>query len=104
MCYAPCNAVKARSNIATGWSKMLQNAVIHRDSMLFKVWPTFSCQLHRIVHNMQYAYDDGVSDHLAESGQLVLETSQELQMLSSVTINCQVTKIVMNSGSQLSEL
>ena len=53
---------------------------------------------------MQYAYDDGVSDHLAESGQLVLETSQELQMLSSVTINCQVTKIVMNSGSQLSEL
>ena len=29
------------------------------------------------------------------------ETSQELRMLSSVTINCQVTKIVMNSGSQL---
>ena len=32
------------------------------------------------------------------------KTSQELQMLSSVTINCQITKIVMNSGSQLSEL
>ena len=32
------------------------------------------------------------------------KTSQELRMLSSVTINCQVTKIVMNSGSQLSEL
>ena len=31
------------------------------------------------------------------------ETSQELRMLSSVTINCQVTKIVINSGSQLSE-
>ena len=30
------------------------------------------------------------------------ETSQELRMLSSVTINCQVTKIVMNPGSQLS--
>ena len=29
--------------------------------------------------------------------------SQELRMLSSVTLNCQVTKIVMNSGSQLSE-
>ena len=27
-----------------------------------------------------------------------LKTSQELQMLSSVTINCQVTKIVMNPG------
>ena len=32
------------------------------------------------------------------------KTSQELRMLSSVTINCQVPKIVMNSGSQLSEL
>ena len=33
----------------------------------------------------------------------IKETSQELRMLSSVTINCQITKIVMNSGSQLSE-
>ena len=32
------------------------------------------------------------------------KTSQELRMLSSVTLNCQVTKIVMNKGSQLSEL
>ena len=32
------------------------------------------------------------------------ETSQELRKLSSVTINCQVTKIVVNLGSQLSEL
>ena len=32
------------------------------------------------------------------------ETSQELRMLSSVTLNCQATKIVMKSGSQLSEL
>ena len=32
------------------------------------------------------------------------ETSQELQMLFSVTLNCQVTMIVMNSGSQLSEM
>ena len=35
---------------------------------------------------------------------IYVETSQELRMLSSVTINCQITKIVMNSGSQLSEL
>ena len=34
----------------------------------------------------------------------ILETSQELRMLSSVTLNCHTTKIVMNSGSQLSEL
>ena len=32
------------------------------------------------------------------------QTSQELRMLSSVTINCQITNIVMNSCSQLSEL
>ena len=38
---------------------------------------------------------------LPEGLQRVLKTSQELRMLSSVTINCQITKIVMNSGSQL---
>ena len=32
------------------------------------------------------------------------KTSQELRMLSSVTINCQVTKIVTKPGSQLSVL
>ena len=32
----------------------------------------------------------------------LFKTSQELRMLSSVTINCQKTRIVMNSGSQLS--
>ena len=32
------------------------------------------------------------------------KTSQELRMLSNVTLNCQVAKIVMNSGSQLSVL
>ena len=32
------------------------------------------------------------------------KTSQELRMLSSDTLNCQVTMIVMNSGSQLSEM
>ena len=33
-----------------------------------------------------------------------IKTSQELRMLSSVTLNCQVTKIIMNSGSQLSDM
>ena len=33
-----------------------------------------------------------------------IKTLQELRMLSSVSLNCQVTKIVMNSGAQLSEL
>ena len=42
--------------------------------------------------------------NVREFGALGNITSQELRMLSSVTINCQITKIVMNSGSQLSEL
>ena len=33
-----------------------------------------------------------------------MKTSQELRMLSSVTINCQATNNVMNPGSQLSVL
>ena len=33
---------------------------------------------------------------------IVKKTSQELRMLSNVTLNCQETKTVMNSGSQLS--
>ena len=31
----------------------------------------------------------------------LFKTSQELRMLSTVTLDCQVTKIVMNLGSQL---
>ena len=34
----------------------------------------------------------------------ISKTSQELRMLSIVNLNCHGTKIVMNSGSQLSEL
>ena len=37
-------------------------------------------------------------------GTLWYKTSQELQMLPSVTLNCQVTMIVMNSGIQMSEM
>ena len=32
------------------------------------------------------------------------KTLQELRMLSNVTLDCHVTQIVMNSGSQMSEL
>ena len=39
------------------------------------------------------------------SGEIVcLQKSHELRLLSSVTINCQVTKIVMNSVSQMSKV
>ena len=50
--------------------------------------------------------DTGGAGHIAgkRGGVMMMKTSQELRMLSSVTINCQITKIVMNSGSQLSEL
>ena len=40
----------------------------------------------------------------SEKIQVRPKTSQELQMLSSVTIDCHITKIVMDSGSQVSEL
>ena len=33
-----------------------------------------------------------------------IQTSQELQMLSSVTLNCQVTQIVKKPSSPLSEM
>ena len=35
---------------------------------------------------------------------VLAKTSQELQMLSSVNLKCQVTKIVMNSAYQMSGL
>ena len=35
---------------------------------------------------------------------VLAKTSQELQMLSSVTLKCQVANIVMNPGYQWSEL
>ena len=47
-----------------------------------------------------YVWATDSTNHRVE----LLEISQELQMLSSVTLNCQVTKIVIISGSQLSEL
>ena len=40
----------------------------------------------------------------SEKIQVRPKTSQELRMLSSVTIDCHITKMVMDSGSQLSEL
>ena len=48
--------------------------------------------------------EQGGEEFLAMVKEVNKETSQELRMLSSVTINCQVTKIVMNPGSQLSVL
>ena len=42
--------------------------------------------------------------YLVTNFQKKIQKRQELRMLSSVTINCQVSKIVMNSGSQLLEL
>ena len=59
---------------------------------------------------MKVKWSHGVSDHSLHSIPMIkilkmmMKTSQELRMLSSVTLDCQGTKIVMNSGSQLSEL
>ena len=53
-----------------------------------------------------WVQDMSLSQFLNEGMGLLFpkKTLQELGMLSSVTLNYQVTKIVMNSGSQLSEL
>ena len=51
---------------------------------------------------------DGKSNQIFAAADLDVKsqmvTSQELPMLSSVIFNCQVTIIVMNSGSQLSRM
>ena len=41
---------------------------------------------------------------MLQFGNFAHKTSKELRMLSNVTLNCQVAKIVMNSGSQRSKL
>ena len=83
-------------------------------SSIFSDLPRFSVQLHSklwiveffSVSNFWHFFDGiyYVIWHLELLGGYQWKTSQELRMLSSVTINCQITKIVMNSGSQLSEL
>ena len=57
------------------------------------------CQVHHLVAEIPPQDDEGEEKDIWS-----VKTSQELRMLSSLTINCQITKIVMNSGSQLSEL
>ena len=49
-------------------------------------------------------YSRNSMHNLNTSAYLRQQTLQELRRLSSVTFNCQVTKIVMMSGSQLSKL
>ena len=65
---------------------------------------TFLCDFCLQKQEEIYLYNKQTKYAHECSYEYLLKTSQELQMLSSVTINCQVTKIVMNSGSQLSVL
>ena len=62
-------------------------------SMRYSIWRNFD------ELNMKGMHQDR-KNHI----QICIKTLQELLMLSSVTINCQVTKIVINQGSQLSVL
>ena len=54
-----------------------------------------TCVVFSLVPNLRGLWGLGV---------LGLKTSQELRILSSVKIDCQITKIVMDSGFHLSEL
>ena len=56
-----------------------------------------------LVHTVHKIYNDDMI-HLIPQQHVNYETSQELRMLSSVTINRQGTKIIINPGSQLSVL
>ena len=58
---------------------------------------------HQTIQLLQKRYITVQNIHI-RTIQLLPKTSQELRMLSSVTLYCQVKKIVMNSYSQLSEM
>ena len=56
----------------------------------------------KIKNNFEW-FTSNINVEYWEVGEdIIRKTLQELQMLSSVKINCQVTKIVINPGSQLS--
>ena len=60
-------------------------------------------ELEEVVH---FNFENVMKEHkeLSINSEIFLKTSQELRMLSSVTLNCQVTMIVKKSSSQLSEM
>ena len=62
--------------------------------------PKMLCEISSILDT----FDSLLHCHTSFIETSLTKTSQELRMLSSVTLNCQVTKIVMNSGSQLPEM
>ena len=83
--------------------------------IIFPSYRNFGIQLSKVPHIMANIVNQELRDealkctktrfgHQLNGTFRYLKTSQELRMLSSVTLDCQVTKIVMNSGSQLSEL
>ena len=65
--------------------------------------PMISQRKHKDIENISQKYPQDIP-RVRGRFLWLIKTLQELRMLSSVTLNFQVTKIVMNSGSQLSEL
>ena len=66
-------------------------------------WSPNSTVLHLDIYLCKYT-NTQQGNLLGYRGEVQYKTSQELRMQSSVTLNCKVTKIVMNSVFQLSEL
>ena len=87
------------------WTKL---NVLHRDkgfSMgMFFVTPKFKVRGSKKVLTYFWTQHSPLRRRILHGNVSKCKTLQELRMLSSVTINCQITKIVMNSGSQLSDL
>ena len=82
----------------TGWNPLLRKQFLAFHLLLNK--PNVFSFYHLLGHFSTNCYFSIVVTAKILFHKL-FKTSQELRMLSSVTINCQITK---NSGSQLSEL
>ena len=83
------------------WNQTLHSLIVVN---LENSWQEPSLKKHTYILRIFYSVPYWYFWHIMILYGHTFKTSQELQMLSSVTINCQITKIVMNSGSQLSVL
>ena len=100
--YAPLFALFAGLNFAclTFVHIWVRNTSPETNSQILEDAPQYTKKIHfGTIHLEKFILGSNLGrKHISR------KTSQELRMLSGVTINCQVTKIVRNPGSQLSVL
>ena len=104
-----CQTYFQKANIdykTKAFVKHASNIITYSKSVGWLLFSTFSTNLFwQEIQNdwrSQRQKDPAQMEAVSQARKLqVMQTSQELRMLSTVTLDCQVTKIVMNSGSQL---